>query len=174
MCIGFRPIWFLHFMKNDSTSFPSFTVKTAINFVFGGSVPLYMGKAGTIWQFFFALYFLALGGHCLQMLCLPGFRTHANTQNLPHFRAFPASAQERSAPKCLFFKPNAKLPNRPGFCPPTVFLSRGKVGTKSVYRLYRNILFLLSLFCASRSTTTGSTTTPKMLCLAVNEVHFRY
>ena len=64
---------------------------------------------------FFVLCFLALGGHCLQMLRLPGFGTHPNTQNLPHFRAFPASIQERSPPKCLFFKANAKLPNRPGF-----------------------------------------------------------
>ena len=64
---------------------------------------------------FFVLCFLALGGHCLQMLCLPGFGTHPNTQNLPHFRAFPASIQEHSPPKCLFFVANAKLPNRPGF-----------------------------------------------------------
>ena len=64
---------------------------------------------------FFVLCFLALGGHCLQMLCLPGFGTHANTQNLPHFRASPASIQEHSPPKCLFFMANAKLPNRPGF-----------------------------------------------------------
>ena len=64
---------------------------------------------------FFVLCFLALGGHCLQMLCLPGFGTHANTQNLPHFRAFPASIQEHSPPKCLFFVANAKLPNRPAF-----------------------------------------------------------
>ena len=49
------------------------------------------------------------------MLCLPGFGTHANTQNLPHFRAFPASIQEHSPPKCLFFMANAKLSNRPGF-----------------------------------------------------------
>ena len=49
------------------------------------------------------------------MLCLPGFGTHANTQNLPHFRAFPASTQEPSPPKCLFFMANAKLPNLPGF-----------------------------------------------------------
>ena len=49
------------------------------------------------------------------MLCLPGFGTHANTQNLPHFRAFPASIQEHSPQKCLFFMANAKLPNRPGF-----------------------------------------------------------
>ena len=49
------------------------------------------------------------------MLCLPGFGTHANTQNLPHFRAFPASIQEHFPPKCLFFLANAKLPNRPGF-----------------------------------------------------------
>ena len=49
------------------------------------------------------------------MLCLPGFGTHANTQNLPHFRAFPASIQEHSPAKCLFFMANAELPNRPGF-----------------------------------------------------------
>ena len=64
---------------------------------------------------FFVLCFLALGGHCLQMLCLPEFGTCANTQNLPHCRAFPASIQEQSPPKCLFFMANAKLPNRPGF-----------------------------------------------------------
>ena len=64
---------------------------------------------------FFVLCFLALGGHCLQMLCLPGFGTHPNTQNLPHFRAFPASIHEHSPPKCLFRMANAKLPNRPGF-----------------------------------------------------------
>ena len=63
---------------------------------------------------FFVLCFLALGGHCLQMLCLPGFRTHANTQNRPHFRASPAIIQEQCPPKCLFFMANAKLPNRPG------------------------------------------------------------
>ena len=49
------------------------------------------------------------------MLCLPGFGTHANTQNLPYFRAFPASIQEHSPQKCLFFMANTKLPNRPGF-----------------------------------------------------------
>ena len=64
---------------------------------------------------FFVLCFLALGGRCLQMLCLPGFGTHANTQNLPYFRACPASIQEQCPPKCLFFIANAKLPNRPGF-----------------------------------------------------------
>ena len=64
---------------------------------------------------FFVLCFLALGGYCRQMLCLPGFGTHANTQNLPHFHAFPASIQEQCPPKCLFFLANAKLPNRPGF-----------------------------------------------------------
>ena len=77
-------------------------------------VGLHMGKNGTIWQFF-VLSFLALGRCCLQMLCLPGFGTHANTQNLPHSRAFHASTQEHSPPKCLFFMANAKLPNRPGF-----------------------------------------------------------
>ena len=50
------------------------------------------------------------------MLCLPGFGTHANSQNLPHFRAFPASVQAHCPPKCLIFlRQNAKLPNRPGF-----------------------------------------------------------
>ena len=49
------------------------------------------------------------------MLYLPGFVTHANTQNLPHFRAFPAGIQEHSPQKCLFFNANAELPNRPGF-----------------------------------------------------------
>ena len=72
-------------------------------------------KPGGRFGSFFVLCFLALGGHCLQMLCLPGFGTHANTQNLPHFRAFPASIQEHSPQKCLFFMANAKLPNRPGF-----------------------------------------------------------
>ena len=52
---------------------------------------------------FFVLCFRALGGHCLQMLCLPGCGTHANTQNLPHVRAFPASIRELSPPKRLFF-----------------------------------------------------------------------
>ena len=63
---------------------------------------------------FFVLSFLALGGHCLQMLCLPAFGTHANTQILPPFRAFPASTQEHSPPECPFFMANAELPNRPG------------------------------------------------------------
>ena len=48
------------------------------------------------------LCFLALGGHCLQMLCLPGFGTHANTQNLPDFRAFPASIHKHS-PQSTYF-----------------------------------------------------------------------
>ena len=49
------------------------------------------------------------------MLCLPGFGTHADSQNLPHFRPFPASIQEHSPPKCLFSMASAKLPNRPRF-----------------------------------------------------------
>ena len=53
-----------------------------------------MGKAGTIWQFLCALF--PSTGHCLQMLYLPGFGTHANIQNSPHFRAFPAGIQEHS------------------------------------------------------------------------------
>ena len=79
---------------------------------------------------FFVLCFLALGGRCLQMLCLPGFGTHANTQNLPHFRACPASIQEQCPPKCLFFMANAKLPNRPGFALLPVGPSGPKVAAK--------------------------------------------
>ena len=67
------------------------------------------------YDIFLVLCLLGLGGHCLQLLCLPGFGTHANNQNLPHFRAFPASIQEHSPPKCLFVMANAKLTNRPGF-----------------------------------------------------------
>ena len=81
------------------------------NFQVGGCTWVKPGRFGS----FFVLCFLALGGHCLQMLCLPGFGTHANIQNLPHFRAFLASIQEHSPPKCLFFMVNAKLPNRPVF-----------------------------------------------------------
>ena len=77
----------------------------------GGCTWVQPGRFGS----FFVLCFLALGGHCLQMLCLTGFGTHANTQNLPHFRAFPASIWGHPSPKCLFFKANAKLPNRPVF-----------------------------------------------------------
>ena len=77
----------------------------------GGCTWVKPGRFGS----FFVLCFLALGGDCLQMLCLPGFGTHANTQNLPHFRAFPASIRGLPPPKYLFFMANAKLPNRPGF-----------------------------------------------------------
>ena len=80
----------------------------------GGGVLCTWVKQGRFGSFF-VLCFVALGGHCFQMLCLPGFGTHANTQNLPHFRAFPASIQEHPPRKCLFFMANAKLPNRPGF-----------------------------------------------------------
>ena len=45
---------------------------------------------------------LYLGGHCLQMLCLPGCGTQANTQNLPHFCALPASIGEFSPPNDYF------------------------------------------------------------------------
>ena len=60
------------------------------------------------------------------MLCLQVFGTHASTQKLPHFCAFPASFQERSPPKCLFFMANAKLPNHPGFALPHVQNSEGR------------------------------------------------
>ena len=64
----------------------------------GGCTWVKPGRFGS----FFVLCFLALRGHCLQMLFLPGFGTHANTQNLPHFRAFTASIQERSPPNAYF------------------------------------------------------------------------
>ena len=168
------------------------------------------GRFGSL----FVLCFLALRGQCLQMLCLPGFGTHANIQNLPHFgcsffayswklpaysgafllavdnfsfstyswtffacrwsffaysgkvlliralrdckqrsltvskkaptvskkasphfRAFPASIQEHSPPKCLFFMANAKLPNRPGFA-----LLQGSYGLFRTEMLYPGTL----------------------------------
>ena len=70
---------------------------------------------------FFVLCFLALGGHCLQMLCLPGFSTHANTQNLPYFRAFPADIWEHSPPKFLFSRQTLNcqiVPALPSYTPP--------------------------------------------------------
>ena len=80
---------------------------------------MYMGKTGTIWQFVCALFpstWRTLSPDALfTRIRLPGFGTQANTQNLPHCRAFPASIQEHSTPNCLFFMANAKLPNRPGF-----------------------------------------------------------
>ena len=78
-----------------------------------------MGKTGRF-GIFSVPCFLALGGHCSQTLCLPAFGTRANTQNLLHFRAFPASIQEHCPPKCLLFMANAKLPNRLGFALPPV------------------------------------------------------
>ena len=104
-----------------------------------------MGKTGRFGSLL-VLCFLALGGHCLQMLRLPGFGTHANTrQNLP-YRAFPASIQEQSLgiyhivlsllvsrncpSKCLFFMANAKLPNRPGFVPPGGLCEGEELGAK--------------------------------------------
>ena len=73
-----------------------------------------MGKTGRFGSFF-VLCFLALGGRCLQMLCLPVCGRHANTQKLPHFRAFPASIQEHSSPEMPIFHGKRELPNRPGF-----------------------------------------------------------
>ena len=62
---------------------------------------MYMGKTGRFGTFSL-LCFLALEGHCLQMLCLPGCGTHENTQNLPHLRAFTASVQELSPQNAYF------------------------------------------------------------------------
>ena len=74
----------------------------------GGCRWLKTGRFGI----FSVLCFLALGGHCLQMLCLPGFGTHANTQNLSHFRA--SIHCPSLSPEMPIFMANAKLPNRPG------------------------------------------------------------
>ena len=74
-----------------------------------------MGKPGTIWQFVRALFHSTCR---TQMLCLLGFGAHANTQNVPHFRAFPACNCAHSPPR--FFMANAILPNRPGFALPSV------------------------------------------------------
>ena len=79
-----------------------------------------MGKTGTIWQFF-VLCFLALGGHCLQMLCLPGFGTHANAQNLPHFRAFLLISRS-TLPRNAYFSWQTRncqsVPVLPSYTPP--------------------------------------------------------
>ena len=64
------------------------------------------------------LCFLTLAEHCLKMLCLPGFGTHANTQNLPRFRASLLVSRSTLPRNGLFFMANAKLPNRPGFALP--------------------------------------------------------
>ena len=77
----------------------------------GGCTWVKPGQFGSL----FVLCFLALGGHCLQMLCLPGFGTHANTQNLPQFRGFPCEYPGALSPEMPIFMANAKLPNGPGF-----------------------------------------------------------
>ena len=50
---------------------------------------------------FFALCFLALGGHCLQMLCLPGFGTR-NTQTL-HIFVLPLLISRSTLPRNTYF-----------------------------------------------------------------------
>ena len=45
---------------------------------------LSMGKAGTIWQFFRALFPSTWRTLSSKMLCLPGFGTHANTPRICH------------------------------------------------------------------------------------------
>ena len=52
-----------------------------------GTEPCKWVKPGRFGSFF-VLCFLALGGYCLQMLCLPGFGTHANTL-ICHISCFP-------------------------------------------------------------------------------------
>ena len=69
----------------------------------------------------FVVCFIALGGRCLHMLCLPGSGTHINTQNLPCFCALPASIQEHSPPKCLFSWQTSNCQIvlvLPSYCPP--------------------------------------------------------
>ena len=61
----------------------------------------------------FVLCFLALGGHCLQMLCLPGFGTHPNTQNF-HIFVLSLPVSRSTLPRNAYFSWQT-LPNRPGF-----------------------------------------------------------
>ena len=82
---------------------------------------------------FFVLCFRALGGHCLQMLCLPRFGTHANTQNLPHFRACPASVWELSPPQNAYFSWQTRdCQIVPGFALPPVYNSRTPFETSCI------------------------------------------
>ena len=72
-----------------------------------------MGKAGTILAFVCVL-FLSTWRTLSPDAFLPGFGTHANTQNLPHFvlsLLVPRSILPRNA---YFSLANAKLPNHPG------------------------------------------------------------
>ena len=74
------------------------------------------------------LCFLALGGHCLQMLCLPGFGTHANTQNLPHFFMFSLPVFRSTLPRNAYFSwrtPNCQIvPVLPSYTPPLQYENR--------------------------------------------------
>ena len=91
--------------ENDkSTPFCPYTGASLRLFSVDSSDDAYMGKTGTIWQFY-----------AVSRCFVYQDSAHASTQNPPHFRAFPASIWEHSPPKCLFFKASAKLPNRPGF-----------------------------------------------------------
>ena len=78
---------------------------------------LHMGKKAKTGRFgfFFVLCFLGLEAIVSRCFLYQDLGHNAKTQNLPHFRAFPASIRERSSPKCLSFMANARLPNRPGF-----------------------------------------------------------
>ena len=101
--------------KSYGFEFCNTVLRSAQRWGVEGIVRMYMGKTGTIGQFFRALFPSTWSTLSPDMLCLPEIWDTRNTQNLPHFRAFPASIQEHSALKCLFFMASPKLPNRPGF-----------------------------------------------------------
>ena len=61
-----------------------------------------MGKTGTIWQFVRALFRSAWRTLSPDALFTRIRDTRKRPEFAPHFRAFPASIQEHSPPKCLF------------------------------------------------------------------------
>ena len=99
-----------------------------------------MGKTGRFGNFlcFVSWLDLVLEGHCLQVPCSPGLGTHGKPR-ICHVHAFPASIQEHSPPKCLFFKANPKLPNRPN----SALLQRGASEFSEVSRVTFRILYLV-------------------------------
>ena len=68
---------------------------------------------------FFVLSFLALGGHCLQMLCLPGFGTHADTQ-ICHIFVLSLLVPKSILPRNAYFHGKRKTAKSSRFCPPTL------------------------------------------------------
>ena len=87
------PLFFFHFLEEIRPVLEIFCVPLL------SCASQCMGKKKGRFGIFFVVCFLALGGHCLQILSLPGFGTHTNTQNLRHLRAVPASMRELSSPR---------------------------------------------------------------------------